>query len=138
MAVNIIALTGNLVRDPDVKAMTSGNVIMNFSLAVNERVRNSQGEYEDYASYVDCVMFGNRAEAVSRFISKGSKVAVSGHIRQRRWEHDGQKRSKIEVIVEDIEFMSRQQQPEYEEPSYSAPAPKRTSAMDFYDEDMPF
>ncbi|MBQ1839991.1 MAG: single-stranded DNA-binding protein, partial [Atopobiaceae bacterium] len=63
MAVNIIALTGNLVRDPDVKAMTSGNVIMNFSLAVNERVRNSQGEYEDYASYVDCVMFGNRAEA---------------------------------------------------------------------------
>lgn len=138
MAVNIIALTGNLVRDPDVKAMTSGNVIMNFSLAVNERVRNSQGEYEDYASYVDCVMFGNRAEAVSRFISKGSKVAVSGHIRQRRWEHDGQKRSKIEVIVEDIEFMSRQQQPEYEEPSYSAPAPKRLSAMDFYDEDMPF
>lgn len=138
MAVNIIALTGNLVRDPDVKAMTSGNVIMNFSLAVNERVRNSQGEYEDYASYVDCVMFGNRAEAVSRFISKGSKVAVSGHIRQRRWEHDGQKRSKIEVIVEDIEFMSRQQQPEYEEPSYSAPAPKRPSAMEFYDEDMPF
>lgn len=138
MAVNIIALTGNLVRDPDVKAMTSGNVIMNFSLAVNERVRNSQGEYEDYASYVDCVMFGNRAEAVSRFISKGSKVAVSGHIRQRRWEHDGQKRSKIEVIVEDIEFMSRQQQPEYEEPSYSAPAPKRPSTMEFYDEDMPF
>lgn len=139
MAVNTVALVGNLVRDPDVKATTSGHTVMNFSIAVNERERNQQtGEYEDVPSYFDCTMFGNRAEAVSRFIDKGSKVAVRGHLKQRRWEKDGQRRSKVEVIVEDLDFMSRQQQPEYEEPSYSAPAPKRPSAMEFYDEDMPF
>ena len=138
MSINTVALVGNLVRDPEVRATTSGNTVMNFSLAVNERERNAQGEYEDVHSYFDMVMFGNRAEAVSRFISKGSKVAVRGHLKQRRWEKDGQRRSKVEVIVEDLDFMSRQQQPEYEEPSYSAPAPKRPSAMEFYDEDMPF
>ena len=138
MSINTVALVGNLVRDPEVRATTSGNTVMNFSLAVNERERNAQGEYEDVPSYFDMVMFGNRAEAVSRFISKGSKVAVRGHLKQRRWEKDGQRRSKVEVIVEDLDFMSRQQQPEYEEPSYSAPAPKRPSAMEFYDEDMPF
>lgn len=138
MSINTVALVGNLVRDPEVRATTSGNTVMNFSLAVNERERNAQGEYEDVPSYFDMVMFGNRAEAVSRFISKGSKVAVRGHLKQRRWEKDGQRRSKVEVIVEDLDFMSRQQQPEYEEPSYSASAPKRPSAMEFYDEDMPF
>lgn len=139
MAVNTVTLVGNLVRSPEVRSTTSGSVVMNFDIAVNEREKNAEtGEWADVPSYFPCTMFGNRAEAVSRFIGKGSKVAVRGHLKQRRWEKDGQRRSKVEVIVEDLDFMSRQQQPEYEEPSYSAPAPKRPSAMEFYDEDMPF
>ena len=114
---------------------------MNISVAVNEREKNQQtGEWEDVPSYFDLVMFGNRAEAVSHYLSKGSKVAVKGRLRQRRWESDGQRRSKVEVIVDEIEFMSRQrrEEPVYEEPSYAAPAPKRPQAMEFYDEDCPF
>lgn len=138
MAVNTCALVGNIVRDPDVKATTSGHTVMNFSIAVNERERNQQtGEYEDVPSYFECTMFGNRAEAVSRFIGKGSKVAVRGHLKQRRWEKDGQRRSKVEVIVEDLDFMSRRsEEPTYEEP-YRASAPQ-APAMDFFDSDCPF
>ena len=139
MPVNTVALVGNLVRSPEVRHTTTGTTVMNFTIAVNDREKNMQtGEWEDVPSFYDVTMFGNRAEALSRFLSKGSKVAVRGHLKQRRWEKDGQRRSKVEVIVEDLDFMSRQQQPEYEEPSYSAPAPKRPSAMEFYDEDMPF
>lgn len=142
MAVNSITLVGNLVRDMEVKATTSGSILANFTLAVNTREKNQQtGEWEDVPSFIDCTMFGNRAESVSRFVGKGSRVAVSGHIKQRRWEaKDGGKRSKLEVIVEELDFMSRQrsEEPTYEEPSYAAPAPKPAPVMDFYDEDCPF
>lgn len=138
MAVNTCAIVGNLVRDPEVRAANSGSVVMNFSMAVNDREKNPQtGEWEDMPSYYDCVMFGNRAEAVSRYLSKGSKVAVRGHLKQRRWEaKDGSKRSKVEIIVEDLEFMSRRsEEPAYEEPSRPAP---QAPAMDFFDSDCPF
>lgn len=95
-------------------------------MAVNDRRKNQQtGEWEDYPNFVDCTMFGSRAEKVSRYLTKGCKVAVEGKLRYSQWERDGQKRSKLEVIVEEIEFMSRQQAAE--------PAPS-----DAYDEDIPF
>lgn len=137
MAVNTCALVGNLVRDPEVRHTTTGTTVMNFTIAVNDREKNMQtGEWEDVPSFYDVTMFGNRAEALSRFLSKGSKVAVRGHLKQRRWEaKDGSKRSKVEIIAEDLEFMSRSQEPTYEEPSRPAP---QAPAMDFAYEDLPF
>lgn len=74
---------------------------------MNDRRRNAQtGEWEDYPNFVDCTMFGTRAEAVSRFLAKGNKVAIEGKLRYSSWERDGQRRSKLEVIVDEIEFMS--------------------------------
>lgn len=139
MPVNTCALVGNLVRDPEVRSTNSGTVVMNFGVAVNDREKNMQtGEWEDVPSFYDCTMFGNRAEALSRYLDKGSKVAVRGHLKQRRWEaKDGSKRSKVEIIVEDLEFMSRRsEEPTYEEP-YRASAPQ-APAMDFFDSDCPF
>ena len=139
MPVNTCALVGNLVRSPEVRSTNSGTVVMNFDIAVNDREKNMQtGEWEDVPSFFSCTMFGNRAEALSRYLDKGSKVAVRGHLKQRRWEaKDGSKRSKVEIIVEDLEFMSRRsEEPTYEEP-YRAPAPQ-APAMDFFDEDCPF
>lgn len=137
MAVNSCVLVGNLVRSPEVRSTNSGTVVMNFDIAVNDREKNMQtGEWEDVPSFFSCTMFGNRAEAVSRFLSKGSKVAVRGHLKQRRWEaKDGTKRSKVEVLVEDLEFMSRQE-PTYEEPS--RPAQAQAPAMEYAFEDLPF
>lgn len=110
--MNRVEITGNLTRDPELKLTTKGNTILSFSVAVNERQRNASGEWEDYPNYVDCVMFGNRAETVSRFLAKGSKVVVEGRLHQSRWDKDGQRRSKLEVYVDNVEWMSPKKQAE--------------------------
>ena len=107
MSINRVNISGNLTRDPEIRATQAGTSILTFGVAVNDRRRNPQtGEWEDYPNYIDCVVFGNRAEPLSRFLSKGMKVAVEGKLRWSQWERDGQKRSKIEVIVDELEFMS--------------------------------
>ena len=129
MSINRVNISGNLTRDPDLRATASGTQVLSFGVAVNDRRRNPQsGEWEDYPNFVDCTMFGTRAEAVRRFLSKGSKVAIEGKLRYSSWERDGQRRSKLEVVVEDIELMSRSDNCGEE------PAPQ----VDVYDEDIPF
>lgn len=126
MSINRVNISGNLTRDPELRATTGGTQVLSFGMAVNDRRKNQQtGEWEDYPNFVDCTMFGSRAEKISRYLTRGCKVAVEGKLRYSQWERDGQKRSKLEVIVEEIEFMSRQQAAE--------PAPS-----DAYDEDIPF
>ena len=110
MSINRVNISGNLTRDPEMRATQTGTQILTFGVAVNDRRRNPQtGEWEDYPNYIDCVVFGNRAESLSRFLSKGTKVAVEGKLRWSQWERDGQKRSKIEVIVDEVEFLSPRQ-----------------------------
>ena len=159
MSINRVNISGNLTRDPELRATASGTQVLSFGVAVNDRRRNPQtGEWEDYPNFVDCTMFGTRAEAVSRYLSKGSKVAIEGKLRYSSWERDVQRRSKLEVIVDEIEFMSRGQQGEAggyaPAPSYGqqggyapAPAPQQAPApmaapvppaVDVYDEDIPF
>lgn len=110
--------------------------MLSFGVAVNDRAKNPQtGEWEDRPNFIDCTMFGTRAEAVSRYISKGSKVAIEGKLRWSQWERDGQKRSKIAVIVDEIEFMSRREdgaQAAHPLAQVTAPVP------DVYDEKIPF
>ena len=108
MSINRVTISGNLTRDPELRATAGGTQVLSFGVAVNDRRRNPQnGEWEDYPNFVDCTMFGTRAEAVSRYLSKGSKVAIEGKLRYSSWERDGQRRSKLEVIVDEIEFLSR-------------------------------
>jgi single-strand DNA-binding protein len=107
MSINRVVISGNLTRDPELRRTQSGMAILTFGVAVNDRRRNPQsGEWEDYANFVDCTMFGNRAESLSNILSKGMKVAIEGKLRYSSWERDGQKRSKLEVIVDEIDFMS--------------------------------
>ena len=99
MSINRVNITGNLTRDPELRATAAGTQVLSFGIAVNDRRKNPQtGEWEDYPNYIDCTMFGGRAEAVGRYISKGSKVAIEGKLRYSSWERDGQKRSKLEVM----------------------------------------
>ena len=106
MSINRVNISGNLTRDPELRQTTSGTAILRFGVAVNDRRRNQSGEWEDVPNFVDCVVFGNRAEPLSRFLSKGSKVAVEGKLRYSSWERDGQRRSKLEVVVDEVEFLS--------------------------------
>lgn len=111
MSINRVVITGNLTRDPELRATAGGVQVLSFGVAVNDRRRNPQtGEWEDYPNFMDCTMFGTRAETVSRYLSKGSKVAIEGKLRYSSWERDGQRRSKLEVVVSEIEFLSRSRQ----------------------------
>ena len=139
MSINRVSITGNLTRDPELRATAGGTQVLSFGVAVNDRRRNPQtGEWEDCPNFVDCTMFGTRAEAVSRFLAKGNKVAIEGELRYSSWEKDGQRRSKLEVIVDEIEFMS-QRQGTAAPVATPAPAPAAaTPSVDLYDEDIPF
>lgn len=160
MSINRVNISGNLTRDPELRVTAAGSNILTFGVAVNDRRRNPKsGEWEDYPNFIDCVVFGSRAEPLQKFLSKGSKVAIEGKLRYSSWEKDGQRRSKIEVIVDECEFLSgskaqnQAQQPQQanysQQPSYgpnSAPqAPQggyypqpQAPVADVYDEDILF
>ena len=124
MSINRVIISGNLTRDPELRSTGSGMPVIQFGVAVNDRRKNQQtGEWEDYPNFVDCTMFGARAEAVNRYLTKGAKVSIEGKLRWSQWEKDGQKRSKIEVIVDELEFMSakRDEAAQDPAPAYAAP-----------------
>lgn len=130
MSINKVFISGHVTREPELRRTSGGMAILSFSVAVNDRRKSQEtGEWEDYANFVDCTMFGNRAESVSNYITKGSKVAIEGKLRWSQWERDGQKRSKLEVIVDELEFMSKGE---------SKPKPKPQEQGSLYDDDCPF
>ena len=108
MSINKVILTGNLTRDPELRDNGKGFHVLSFGVAVNDRRKNgATGQYEDVANFVECAMFGNRAASVAKFLKKGTKVAIEGKLRWSQWEaKDGSKRSKLEVVVDEIEFMT--------------------------------
>lgn len=108
MSINKAFISGNIVRDCETRESNGAIVLTSFTVAVNERRKNPQsGEYEDYANYIDCVIFGKRAAALAQYLKKGLKVAIEGSLRYSQWENkDGNKRSKVEIIVSELEFMT--------------------------------
>ena len=113
MSINRVTISGNLTRDPELRTTQGGMAVMGFGVAVNDRRKNQQtGEWEDVPNFVDCTMFGTRAQSVMKYLGKGSKVAIDGKLRYSQWETDAGKRSKLEVIVDEIELMSRNGQPQ--------------------------
>ncbi|MCH2101980.1 MAG: single-stranded DNA-binding protein [Planctomycetes bacterium] len=103
---NRVILMGNLTRDPEVRQAQNGTHIVKAGIAVNERMPDGQGGWKDEPSFFDCVIFGKRGEAFSRFMKKGSSCLIEGKLRQGRWQdrETGQNRSKIEVVVDNWEF----------------------------------
>jgi single-strand DNA-binding protein len=143
MSINRVCITGNLTRDPELRSTAGGMAILKMGIAVNDRRKNSQsGEWEDVPNFFDVVLFGARGESLSRFLSKGSKIAVEGKLRWSSWETpDGDKRSKVEIVADDIEFMSsRGEGGGGGGGNYSAPASKAPveSAPVVTDDDIPF
>ena len=105
--INHIVITGNLVKEPELRATTSGTQVLNFRIASNHAVKNRQtGEWESVADYVSCVVLGARAEPLSRILDKGRKVCVSGQLRYREWESESQRHSMHEIRVDEVVLMS--------------------------------
>lgn len=136
MSINRVMISGNLTRDAELRSTQSGMAILGFGVAVNDRRKNQHtGEWEDYPNFVDFTMFGTRAEKLQPYLTKGTKVAIDGKLSYRSWEKDGQRRSKLEVVVDEIEFMSSKQGGAVQD-LHTGPA--LDAAEQVYDEDIPF
>ncbi len=132
MSINRVSISGNLTRDPELRQTQGGMAILSMGVAVNDRRKNAQtGEWEDVPNFIDCVMFGSRAEKLAQYLAKGTKVAIEGKLRWSQWEKDGARRSKLEVIVDEIEFMSRGERGQQRQQ-------QQTASADLYDENIPF
>lgn len=130
--LNSVTISGNLTRDAELRQTPSGVSVLSFAVAVNESRKNQRtGEWEDYPNYIDCTMFGRRAEGVAKHLDKGTYVSLTGKLHQNRWQtKEGQTRSKVEVNVGELHFESRRgTERSYEE------EPEQAS---LYDENIPF
>lgn len=104
---NKVILMGNLTRDPETRTTPNGQTVTNFSLAVNRTWKGADGQQNEDVNYIDCVAWGKPGEIIAQYLGKGRAVLVSGRLDQRSWEdkESGGKRSKIEVVVEDFNFV---------------------------------
>lgn len=111
MSMNTVAISGRVTRDCEIRTTASGSSILGFSLAVNDRV-NEGGEWKDRPNFIDCKMFGKRADYFADKLVKGTLACVQGKLRQSSWTaKDGSKRSAVEVTVDEIELLSARSEP---------------------------
>jgi single-strand DNA-binding protein len=101
---NNVTITGNVTRDPELRFTPSGQAVASFGVAVNRRWQNRQTqEWEEQVSFIDVSCWSQLAENVSETVGKGTRVTVTGRLDQRSWEtQDGDKRSKVEVVADDV------------------------------------
>ena len=117
---NKVILMGNLTRDVEVRTTTSGQSVANFSLAVNRSWRGQDGQQQDQTSFINCVAWGKVGDIIAQYVHKGSPLLVSGRLDQRSYQDkDGNRRSAVEVVVEDFNFVGGGRS---DDPSLSAPS----------------
>lgn len=152
--INQVVLVGRLTRDAEMKYTSGGTAVSKIGLAVNRRVKKGD-TWTDEASFFDVAIWGKQAESLNPYLLKGQQVAISGELRQDRWEQDGQKRSRVEIAANDVQLLGRpagseggQARPAVSSPSSSyarperdnrSPEPSPPSHFDGgFDDDIPF
>jgi len=103
---NKIILIGNLTKDPELRYSPQGTPVSSFTIAVNSNFKS--GDQKE-TLFIDVVVFGKTAEACGQYLSKGRPVLVEGRLRERRWEYEGQRRSKCEVVAQTVRFLARRE-----------------------------
>ena len=139
--MNKVFLIGNLVRDPEVRATQSGVAVCNFTIAVNRRFKNANGEQE--TDFLNVIAWRQLAELCGKYLAKGRKVAVTGSIQTRTYEaKDGSKRTAWDIVADEVEFLSTRNSEEnggYYDNSDSKPAKKSVAELEpVEDDDLPF
>lgn len=104
-SLNQVTLMGNLTRDPELRQTPNGQNVTSFSLALNRSYKDQSGAWQEATDYIDIVCWGPLAERVAQYLSKGRRCLVQGRLQSRSWEQDGQKRSKVEVLANDVTFL---------------------------------
>lgn len=104
-SVNQVILMGNLTRDPELRTTPSGQSVCSFSLALNRSYKGQNGEWQEATDFIDIVAWAQLGERVAQYLAKGRRVLVQGRLQSRSWEQDGNKRSKVEVLANDVTFL---------------------------------
>jgi single-strand DNA-binding protein len=102
--INHVVLVGRLTRDAELKYTTGGQAVCKFSLAINRR-KKSGDQWVDEANFFDIVLWGRQGESLNQYLVKGKLIGVDGELRQDRWEQDGQNRSKVEVVANNVQLL---------------------------------
>lgn len=129
--INQVCISGRMTREPDLRVTAGGLHILGLGVAVNESRKNQAGQWEDYTNFLDVVVMGKRAEALQGILTKGMQVTVSGRLRWSQWEKDGQKRSKVEILADNVVLPPKREQS-------AAQAVKVSEDIYDYQEDIPF
>lgn len=127
-SINTYVISGNLTKDPELRATTSRTPVCNGSICYNSRRKGQSGDWEDVPNFFDFVVFGKAAEVLARK-QKGDKIVLNGELTQRSWESkEGERRSKVELLVREFVDASRQNAPQ--KPDKDDP--------DEFEDDIPF
>ena len=102
--INRVVLIGRLTRDAELKYTSSGQAVCKFSIAVNRRRKNGD-QWEDEVNYFDIVLWGRQGENINKYLVKGKAVGLDGELRQDRWQQDGQNRSKVEIVANNVQLL---------------------------------
>ncbi len=103
--LNRVFLMGNLTRDVELKTIPSGQQVANLALAINRRWRDPNGQDREEVTYVDCEAWGKTAETMAKYLAKGRPVFIEGRLKLDQWEKEGQKFSKLRIVVEEFQFI---------------------------------
>jgi single-strand DNA-binding protein len=142
--LNRVFMIGRLTKDPEIRQTTNGTPVTNFSIAINRRYKNANGEWKDETTFVGIVAWQKLAELCKQYLTKGRAVLVEGKLQTHSWEtEDGQKRSLIEVRADRIEFLDRESRGETApasnaEPGAPVPSPATPDGGAKIDDDLPF
>lgn len=127
-SLNKVLLIGRLTRDPEKRSTPSGMAVAELGLAVNRRYKANNGEDREEVCYVNVTVWGKQAETCGEYLRKGSPIFVEGRLKLDEWEKDGQKRSKLGVVAERVQFLEsggRKSRGEYGDAPSDEPAPAR-------------
>ena len=102
--VNHVILIGRLTRDAELKYTSGGQAVCKFGLAINRRKKQGD-QWVDEANFFDIVLWGRSGESINQYLTKGKQIAVEGELRQDRWEQDGQARSKVEIMANNVQLL---------------------------------
>jgi len=128
---NRVFIMGNLTRDPELRYIPSGTAVTSFTVAVNRVYASQSGEKKEEVSFIRVVVWGRRAEVCGEYLSKGSPVFVEGRLKTRSWQTpDGQNRSTMEVIANNVQFLRGGQQPSRASKSAEMPNQDEMGSVD--------
>jgi single-strand DNA-binding protein len=149
--LNHVVLIGRLTRDAELKSIASGQSVCKFSIAVNRRKKNGD-QWEDEPNFFDVVVWGRQGESLHQYLVKGKMVGVDGELKQDRWQQDGQNRSKIEIVANNLQLLGgnpgsgggsynnsgNNQGPAPQGQGWQSPGGSAPAAEDTFADDIPF